>query len=125
MSDIFFAYWQGFTPTGPEPLAAPAHSAAMGQKDGEKWTAAVDLQPTIPKSDRLLDMQDQSTPIAAVPLLAAYQPAGARKAGMMMYSLALDVQPVTGQARFSWAQMVHEAMARKPPAAPGKAAGPA
>ena len=30
------------------------HSPAMGQKDGEKWTAAVDLQPTIPKSDRLL-----------------------------------------------------------------------
>ena len=27
----------------------------MGQKKyGEKWTAAVDLQPTIPKSDRLL-----------------------------------------------------------------------
>ena len=26
----------------------------MGQKDGERWTAAVDLQPTIPKSDRLL-----------------------------------------------------------------------
>jgi len=32
-----------------------AHSPAMGQKDGEKWTAAVDLQPTIPKSDRLLN----------------------------------------------------------------------
>ena len=31
-----------------------AHRLAMGQKDGEKWTAAVDLQPTIPKSDRLL-----------------------------------------------------------------------
>ena len=31
-----------------------AHSPAMGQGDGEKWTAAVDLQPTIPKSDRLL-----------------------------------------------------------------------
>lgn len=31
-----------------------AHSPAMGQKDGEKWTAAVNLQPTIPKSDRLL-----------------------------------------------------------------------
>ena len=30
-----------------------AHSPAMGQKDGEKWTAAVDLQPTLPKSDRL------------------------------------------------------------------------
>ena len=31
-----------------------AHSPAMGQKDGEIWTAAVDLQPTLPKSDRLL-----------------------------------------------------------------------
>jgi len=31
------------------------HSPAMGQKDGEKWAAAVDLQPTNPKSDRLLD----------------------------------------------------------------------
>ena len=29
----------------------------MGQKDGEKWTAAVDLQPTIPKSDRLLGIE--------------------------------------------------------------------
>ena len=28
--------------------------ALMGQKDSEKWTAAVDLQPTIPKSGRLL-----------------------------------------------------------------------
>jgi hypothetical protein len=26
----------------------------MGQKDGEKWGAAADLQPTTPKSDRLL-----------------------------------------------------------------------
>jgi hypothetical protein len=25
----------------------------MGQKDGEKWATAVDLQPTNPKSDRL------------------------------------------------------------------------
>ena len=30
-----------------------AHSSAMGQKDGEKWTAAVDSQPTLHKSDRL------------------------------------------------------------------------
>ena len=30
------------------------HSTAMGQKDGEKWTAAANLQPTISKSDRLL-----------------------------------------------------------------------
>ena len=27
---------------------------AIGQKDGKKWAAAVNLQPTIPKSDRLL-----------------------------------------------------------------------
>ena len=30
------------------------HSGAMGQKDGEKWTAGANLQSTIPKSDRLL-----------------------------------------------------------------------
>ena len=35
----------------------PPHSPAMGQKSGEKWTAAVDLQPTIPKSDRLLALE--------------------------------------------------------------------
>ena len=34
-----------------------AHSPAMGQKDGKKWIAAVDLQPTIPKTDRLLDIK--------------------------------------------------------------------
>jgi SulP family sulfate permease len=28
----------------------------MGQKDGKKWTAAADLQPTISKSDRLLGL---------------------------------------------------------------------
>ena len=28
---------------------------AIGQEGGEKWTAAADLQPTLPKSDRLLD----------------------------------------------------------------------
>ena len=33
------------------------HSSAMGQKDGEKWTAAVDSQPTLPKSDRLLGIR--------------------------------------------------------------------
>ncbi len=30
----------------------------MGQKDGEKWTAAANLQPTIPKSDRLLEAKN-------------------------------------------------------------------
>ena len=32
-----------------------AHSPAMGQEDGEKWTAAVDLQPATPKPDSLLE----------------------------------------------------------------------
>jgi len=36
------------------PDLQPHSSKAMGQKDGEKWTAAVDSQPTLPKSDRLL-----------------------------------------------------------------------
>ena len=33
------------------------HSQAMGQEDGEKCTAAVASQPTLRKSDRLLDRQ--------------------------------------------------------------------
>jgi len=33
---------------------SPPHSPATGQEGGEKWTAAVDLQPTIPRSHRLL-----------------------------------------------------------------------
>jgi len=32
---------------------SPPHSPAMGPEDGAKWAAAVDLQPTIPKPDRL------------------------------------------------------------------------
>ena len=31
-----------------------AHSPAMGQKAGKKWTAEAVSQPTIPKSDRLM-----------------------------------------------------------------------
>ena len=31
-----------------------AHGSAMGPKDGEKWAAAADLQPTTPKSESLL-----------------------------------------------------------------------
>jgi hypothetical protein len=41
----------------------------MGPKAGEKWTAAAVLQPTLPKSDRLLD--------ATVD--ADYQPSGGKK----------------------------------------------
>jgi glucose/arabinose dehydrogenase len=36
----------------------------MGQKDGEKWTAAVDLQPTLSKSDRLLGPHTASLGLA-------------------------------------------------------------
>ncbi len=44
----------------------------MGQKDGEKWTAAVDLQPTLPKSDRLLAVAHPCvTPSARHPLEGA------------------------------------------------------
>ncbi|MDP2771236.1 MAG: hypothetical protein Q8O81_15550, partial [Giesbergeria sp.] len=33
---------------------------AMGQKDGKKWTAAADLQPTISKCDRLPGSKQQA-----------------------------------------------------------------
>jgi ABC-type sulfate/molybdate transport systems ATPase subunit len=36
-----------------------AHSPAMGQKTGKKWTAATHLQPTIPKPDRLPGFEAQ------------------------------------------------------------------
>ncbi len=45
-----------------------AHSPAMGQEDGEKWTAAVDLQPAIPKSDRLLALLTERVVDAIVKL---------------------------------------------------------
>ena len=48
-----------------------AHSPAMGQKAGEKWTAAALLQPMLPKSDRLLGYNQ---PGRAVYLTLRYQP---------------------------------------------------
>ncbi len=51
-----------------------AHSPAMGQKDGvleerrsQKWTAAVDLQPALPKSDRRLGL---FLPVDALEIIA-------------------------------------------------------
>jgi hypothetical protein len=41
---------------------SPPHSRTMGQDSGEKWTAAVVSQPTIPKSDRLLGACVADTP---------------------------------------------------------------
>jgi 16S rRNA processing protein RimM len=40
------------------------HSGAMGQEAGKKWAAAAHSQPTIPKSDRLLERM--------IPFVAAY-----------------------------------------------------
>ncbi len=42
-----------------------AHSPAMGQKDGAEWTAAVGSQPMLPKSDRLLALEDRPEPLPA------------------------------------------------------------
>ena len=36
---------------------SPPHGCSMGQEAGEKGSAAVDLQPTIPKPDRLLNLE--------------------------------------------------------------------
>jgi hypothetical protein len=44
----------------------------MGQKDGEKWTAAVDLQPTLSKSDRLLGESPSPNRCRAHETLAAF-----------------------------------------------------
>ncbi|MEY4563206.1 MAG: hypothetical protein RLZZ618_2483, partial [Pseudomonadota bacterium] len=60
-----------------------AHSPAMGQKDGEKWTAAVDLQPTLSKSDRLLVTHAKWRTFTQRP----FPPAGSCG---MMFSLSLE-----------------------------------
>ncbi|WP_158637006.1 hypothetical protein [Extensimonas vulgaris] len=36
----------------------------MGQEDGKKWAAAAHSQPTIPKSDSLLDVQRRNSAAA-------------------------------------------------------------
>ena len=41
------------------------HCPTMGQKDGEKWTAAVDSEPTLPKPDSLLE-QSALAPLSEV-----------------------------------------------------------
>jgi len=53
---------------------SPPHGATMGQEAGKKWAAAAHSQPTIPKSDRLLepDMLVLGKPIAGGTPGAAY-----------------------------------------------------
>lgn len=53
---------------------------------------------------------EQSTPVAALAKLAAYEPPGTRKGGVMLYSLSLDIEPVTGLSRFGWTEMIHKNM---------------
>ncbi len=69
---------------------SPPHSPAMGQEGGEKWTAAADLQPTLPKPDRLPEpapsrparcsssARNRSTP---APVLAKSAISSSRRAG--------------------------------------------
>ena len=57
-----------------------AHSSAMGQKDGEKWGAAADLQPTTPKSDRLLGPVNTKDASANAVIWAQGKARGAAKA---------------------------------------------
>jgi exodeoxyribonuclease V alpha subunit len=52
------------------------NSRAIGQKDGEKWAAAVDLQPTTSKSDRLLDLLQPDTARAQLEQLFPQHSAG-------------------------------------------------
>ena len=55
----------------------------MGQEAGEKWAAAVDLQPTIPKSDRLPGA------ITSRACLRVYLP-GDRRAAHTVHAAPLD-----------------------------------
>ena len=75
------------------------HSGAMGQEDGKKWAAAAHSQPTIPKSDRLLDLWGVSVPVAQQPPAA-----GAR---LWAQDLHFDAQGIActvceGAARHPW-----------------------
>ena len=49
-------------------------AVAMGQKAGEKWTAAAKLQPTIPKPDRLLGFHRRGVRLLSGPARGAHGP---------------------------------------------------
>ncbi len=51
------------------------HSRATGQKGGKKWTAAVDLQPTTSKSDRLLATSLASSSVISTVISPVIAPA--------------------------------------------------
>ena len=65
-----------------------AHSPTMGQKDSEKWTAAADLQPTIPKADGLLARIGHER-LTVEPAKAGRQPRATGRLGSLHQSLQL------------------------------------
>ena len=78
-----------------------SHSPTMGQEYGEKWTAAADLQPTLRKSGRLLEVG----PIPQILHLYPGETVTCARGGVWMTSEALagqgtdsDVVLVCGQA---------------------------
>ena len=77
-----------------------AHSPAMGQKDGEKWTAAVDLQPTIPKSDRLLGHQLAFEPGPACEISGIHSEICSAVSNLV--TNAVRYTPEAGLIRVSW-----------------------
>ena len=70
------------------------NSSAIRQKDGEKWTAAADLQPTFPKSDRLLEpfLMQKSRLITG--FFDGHQHTGASAAGRLTWLLQQRLLPV-------------------------------
>jgi len=51
---------------------------------------------------------DQHTDLDEVKKLAAYQPKGARKKGMMLYTLSRDIPHFTGHPLFTWTTAIHD-----------------
>ena len=70
------------------------HNTAMGQKDGEKWTAAAALQPTNSKSDRLLEVQ-----ITQVQRAGGFEPSRGAQAGDVR--IVRDIYPPRIDLRFT------------------------
>ena len=66
----------------------------MGQKDGEKWIAAANLQPTIPKSDRLLVAVKVQYPGIAATIASDMQLARAALRALAHTDLPLPADPV-------------------------------
>jgi glycosyl hydrolase family 18 (putative chitinase) len=58
------------------------------------------------------DYSNQSTPIDAVVPICQYEPTGAQKAGIMLYSLSIDIPQYTQQKQFYWTELVNTNLPR-------------